>query len=256
MKLFVREFGSGKPVIVLHGLFGMSDNWVTFGRRLGETRRVIIPDLRNHGQSPSSDIFDYPALAEDILELMEEYKIPKTDMIGHSLGGKTAALFALQNPEKIEHLVIVDISPGEYTHHDQHLELINAVKDVDISKARSRNEVGEMIAGRVPSLKLRQFLMKSLYWKEKDTLGWRVNFPAIERNLPQIFRKIESESKFNGPALFVRGQFSDYITDNDIPGILELFPSAVIKTISGASHWVHADEPEEFFGVVSGFLGP
>ncbi len=254
MKLFFREYGAGSPVIILHGLFGLSDNWVTFGRRLGETRHVIIPDLRNHGQSPSSEVFDFPSLAQDIRELMKDREITCTDVIGHSLGGKTAAMLALDSPDLIRKLVVVDISLRRYTDTHQHLHLIHAMKKVNISKAVSRLEVEKQLAVFVPSMKLRQFLLKSLYWKDKQTLAWRIHFSGIEKSLPEIFGEIATDKTFSGPALFIQGGLSDYIKNEDLPEIHKHFPEALVKTIPGASHWVHADEPELFYRIVTDFL--
>jgi esterase len=254
MKLFYREFGEGEPVIILHGLLGLSDNWVSFGRRLGETRRVIIPDLRNHGQSPRSNEFNFSALTGDVRQLMEDLEIPHATLIGHSLGGKTAALLALETPELADRLVVVDISLRHYTGHSEHLDIINAMLETDIGTMHSRSELEKQLAHRVPSLRIRQFLMKSVYWKDREHLAWRLNLLPIKQNLPSIFEAISPELQYEKPVLFIRGGMSDYIVQEDIPEIKKHFPKARLETIYGASHWVHADAPKEFFRIVSEFL--
>lgn len=255
MKTFFRSFGSGPAFLVLHGLFGVSDNWVTFGKRIASDFRVIIPDLRNHGQSPHSNHFDFPAMEEDILELIEEeVPIEKVLLMGHSLGGRLAVNIALHHPELIRKLVVVDISLRKYPPRREHLELIGAMRSVDLSAVRSRQEVEEHLKERVPNQRLRQFLQKSIYWQDRNRLGWRLNLPVISENLPALFESSDLSGTFRGPVLFIRGGRSDYISDNDQPGIKEKFPDAELVTIPSAGHWVHADAPGEFFTVVSSFL--
>jgi esterase len=254
MKLFVRRFGQGFPVIILHGLLGLSDNWVSLGRRLAAEFDVIIPDLRNHGQSPHSNVFDYPALVEDLSELTEDLGLGDFYLVGHSLGGKVSMQYALQYPQKLKKLVIVDISLGRYTTHTQQQQLIDAMGSVDFSSAFSRSDIEQQLSQTVPDIHLRQFLLKNAYWIDKKHLGWRINLHAINENLPAIFEGIESVGKFMKPALFIRGGLSDYVPEEDLPAIMNHFPLAEIHTIEKASHWVHADAPEEFFSLVNDFL--
>lgn len=254
MKLFYRQFGTGKPVVILHGLFGVSDNWVTFGKNLSSTRAVYIPDLRNHGQSPHSAVFDFQSLCSDIYELCEDLGLETIDLIGHSLGGKTAMLLALQYPRLISKLVVVDISLRKSPPDRNHQKLLNAMLGVTFDGVQSRSEVEKQLAAEVPDIQIRQFLMKNVYWRDRQTLDWRLNLKAINDNLLSVFEGITFPGVFEGPALFIRGGKSDYIRDSDIPGIKSKFPGASVKTIESASHWVHADAPGEFSGLVSGFL--
>jgi esterase len=254
MKLFFRHFGQGNPVVILHGLFGISDNWVTFGRRLAEDYEVFIPDLRNHGQSPHSQVFDFPSLSEDLYEFIEDHDLMHIILIGHSLGGKTAMEFALNYPDIITKLIVVDISMRKYKGDRDHQHLINAMLDVDFSIANSRSDIERQLAKTVNSVKLRQFLMKNVYWRDKANMAWRLNLDAINTNLPLIFESVSQGGSFPGPALFIRGELSDYILDEDLPEILKAFPNAMVKTISGASHWVHADAPEEFYIILREFV--
>ncbi len=254
MKLFFRSFGTGTSFIILHGLFGISDNWVTLGKRFGERFRVIIPDLRNHGRSPHSELFDFPSMEQDILELIEEETDGGVILMGHSLGGRVAVNLALHHQVMIRKLVIVDISLRKYPPQREHLELIEAMHSLDLSQPGSRSEIEEQLRQRIPSLKLRRFLMKNLYWSERGKLSWRLNLPVISESLPAIFEGGGVPGRFSGPAMFIRGERSNYILDSDLQAIHEKFPGAIVRTIRGATHWVHADNPGEFYQVVSSFL--
>jgi len=254
MKLFVRRMGQGNPVIILHGLLGLSDNWITFGRQLALDFDVLIPDLRNHGQSPHDSEFNFPVLAEDIQELITDEGLGKVNLIGHSLGGKTAMLFALTCPELLEKLVIVDISLRKYPPDLEHRMLIDAMMKVDLSRAHARSDVDKQLQPYVHSLKLRQFLLKNIYWKDKETLGWRVNLAVLNESLPRILEGIGTGKKFMNPVLLIRGGLSGYVTDADLPEILNQFPRATVQTLVNASHWVHADAPGEFYSRVHEFL--
>lgn len=254
MELFFRSFGIGHPLIILHGLFGVSDNWVTHGKKLGTDFRVIIPDLRNHGRSPHSERFDFPSMEQDILELIEEETDGTAMLMGHSLGGRVAVNLALHHPEMIRKLVIVDISLRKYPPQREHLDLISAMHGLDLSRLGTRKEVEGELRRRIPSLKLRQFLLKNLYWSDRGQLSWRLNLPVISRSLPAIFDGGGVPGQYTAPTLFIRGEQSDYIREGDLPEIYAKFPGAIVRTVSGATHWVHADNPGEFYQVVSSFL--
>jgi len=256
MKLFFRQFGNGNPVIILHGLFGISDNWVTIGKRLAGNFKIYIPDLRNHGQSPHSMLFNFPAMVEDLLEFTEENDLENIILIGHSLGGIISMHFALQHPNFIRKIVVVDISLRKYQNYTDHQQIINAMMDVDFSNVLKRSDIDKQLMNTIPSSKLRQFILKNVYWREKDILDWRLNLVALNENLPLIYESITEENRFLGPALFIRGGLSDYIRDEDLKEIYKKFPRAELFTIPNASHWVHADAPEEFLDVVSRFLLP
>ncbi|MEI7895418.1 MAG: alpha/beta fold hydrolase [bacterium] len=254
MKLFFRNFGSGQPVVILHGLFGLSDNWVTFARQLGEHYAVYVPDLRNHGQSPHSMVFDFSSLENDITELVEEIGSDRIFLIGHSLGGKTAMFFALHHPEIVRKLVIVDISLRKSPPDSEHQLLLNAMMDVDFSEANSRSDVEKQLQQTVKSQKLRQFLMKNVYWRDRHSLDWRLNLRAINENLMSVFEGVDVSGSYPGPALFIRGGLSDYVRDSDLDDLKMKFPGSELETIANASHWVHADAPGEFYSLVKNFL--
>lgn len=254
MKLFCRKEGHGPAVILLHGLFGLSDNWVTFARALGKDYTVYIPDLRNHGQSPHSALFDFPSMEQDILELAEENGLDHPIVIGHSLGGKLAMYLALHYPQMVKSLVVVDISLRKSPPSGEHQSLINAMLAVDFAECVSRSDVERQLRPMVESEKLRQFLLKNVYWRERDKLDWRLNLKAINEQLAVIWGGVSDTGVYPGPALFIRGGRSGYVLDGDMELIKKRFPGAELVTLADAGHWVHADAPGEFFVAVRDFL--
>lgn len=254
MNLFYRQMGEGQPVIILHGIFGISDNWVTIGRRLAEKFEVFILDQRNHGQSPHSSTFNYYSLVDDLYEFIENHQLVNPIIIGHSMGGKVAMNFALDNPAKVEKLIVVDISTRHYPARQEHLEIIRAMLSVDFDAVSNRNEIEEIISSSVKSSRIQMFIMKNLYRIGKNRFSWRLNVKNIYENIDNVFEGISSPYTFEKPSLFIKGGKSDYIIDEDIDPILKKFPLAQFKTIEGASHWVHADNPDELCANFSEFL--
>jgi esterase len=254
MNLFFRQSGKGDPMIILHGLFGLSDNWVTIAKRLSERFMVYIPDLRNHGQSPHSPVFTLDALVEDLEEFIDEQHILRPILVGHSLGGLVAMQFSLHDPELVGKLVVVDISLRRNRDYSEHRQLIDAMKKVDFSLASVRSDVERQLMESIPSARIRQFLLKNVYWRDKNTMGWRLNLDVLEESLPLEINDPDPTKKFSGEALFIRGEKSGYLTDEDLPEIYRKFPNAELSTIPGAGHWVHADAPEEFLASVNRFL--
>jgi esterase len=254
MNLFFREFGEGQPVIILHGLFGQSDNWVTVGRRIADQFHVYIPDQRNHGQSPHTSIHSFPAMTDDLAEFIEELHIENPVLIGHSMGGKVAMTYALENPGKVKKLVVIDISPRRYPERITHTQVITQMMSIDLETLTTRGEVEKILNSNIADTRVRMFILKNLYYKIHGKLAWRLNLDAISQSMDLLFDSICSENQYKGPTLFIRGGKSDYVPDADIPMIKSMFPEAVIKTITGASHWVHADAPEELCFMLSSFL--
>jgi len=256
MDLHFKKYGKGKPLIILHGIFGISDNWVSFGKRVAELGfEVFIPDQRNHGRSPHHYALNYYALVDDLVEFIEQHQIEMPVILGHSMGGKVAMRFTLENPDDVSALIVVDTSMRTYFSHTHHRELIDAMKSVDFTRVKSRPEVQTHLAGMIDSPRIIQFLMKNLFWKEKDLLGWRINLDAIDLNLESMYDGVFYSTVFNKPVLFIRGGRSQYIIEEDIPAMKKNFNSMDLLTIEEGTHWVHADVPEEFFGHVSQFLG-
>jgi len=256
MQLFYRTYGQGKPFIILHGLFGISDNWVSFAKKIGNLGyQVFVIDQRNHGQSPHSPNFNYLAMVDDLFEFIDEHELEEPIILGHSMGGKVAMRFALENPDYLSKLIVVDISLRQYPARDYHLKVIRAMKKVDFSVVKTRKEVELILAEDIDSRRIRQFVMKNLYRKEKNELAWRMCLDAIANNLDEMFDGIEAEKALDKPVLLVRGGKSDYVLDSDLPPFKNAFPQANIKTIPNATHWVHAESPELFYEYVEEFLG-
>ncbi len=254
MDLHFRKTGKGQPLVILHGVFGMSDNWAGIGKSLGEDFTVYMVDQRNHGRSGHSSAMNYEAMSDDLLDFLEKENLEKPNLLGHSMGGKTVMQFAFDYPEKVEKIVVADISPGKSNHNHQHQQLIDTLLAIDLSKYSSRNEVGQVLREKISNARVRQFLLKNLYWKDRSSLGWRVNLEVIKDSLPEVFREVTGLQPFEGPALFLKGEKSDYITKEDIPEIEALFPNSRIREIKNGTHWLHADNPEDFTSEVREFL--
>ena len=253
MKLHFRTLGEGQPFVIMHGLFGTSDNWQTLGRRFSETHKVYLVDMRNHGRTDHSHEFDYQLMADDIKEFVTTENLQNPIIMGHSMGGKAAMNFALQNPDLLERLIVVDIAPKAYpVHHDQ---IIEGLKSVDLASLKSRNDADEQLKAYIPEPDVRMFLMKNLYRKEDNTFAWRVNLKAVDENIEKMGAAITSGSPFTKPTLFVRGGKSRYIKPEDeFDTICHLFPNVEIETIEEAGHWVHAEAPDRFYDIVMNFL--
>ncbi|MBC8320381.1 MAG: alpha/beta fold hydrolase [Bacteroidetes bacterium] len=257
MQLFFRQFGeTGKqPIVILHGLFGISDNWVSYARRIAmEGFEVFVVDQRNHGQSPQSDKFNYLALTDDLFDFIDDHEIEDPIIIGHSMGGKVAMRFALENPHLVKKLVVVDITLKAYGPQEHHIKIINAMKSVDFNIVNSRSEVETRLEAHIPEMRIRQFVMKNLHRKGKDEFEWRIYLNGIENNLDQMFDAIDTITKFEKPTLFIKGGASDYILLEDFGQIRYNFSNAEIITIEGASHWVHVEAMERFYQLTMGFV--
>lgn len=254
MELHFRETGSGPALIILHGLFGMSDNFASVAKELGRDFHVFVVDQRNHGGSGHSPVFNYESMSDDLLGFIELHGLEKAFLLGHSMGGKTAMRFAFDHPEKVDRLIVADISPAARNNRDQHQGLIDIMLGLDLSGFNSRVDVAYHLEDKVPSFRLRQFLLKNLYWKDKTTLGWKINLEVINKNLEEIFSEVRPAGVFSKPTLFLKGEFSDYIRQNDLELIRTLFSNVVFETIAGANHWLHADNPAGFIVAVRNFL--
>lgn len=252
MKLNFKTFGQGEPLLILHGLFGMLDNWQTIGKKLAEDFLVFLVDLRNHGRSPHATEVGYQAMAEDLRLFMESQGIGKSHLIGHSMGGKVAMHLALNHPDSINKLVVVDIGIKRMDRGHDHI--LNALNSVDLSQVNERKVVELQIQEKIEDPGIVLFLMKNLSRNLAGTYEWKMNLPALTAGYERILEGITALQPFEGKTLFVRGGRSNYILDQDIPAILTLFPNASLHTIAGAGHWVHAEAPEEFYSLVKDFL--
>ncbi len=254
--LFYRRQGveGATPVVILHGLFGTSDNWGSIGRELAEPTDAAAPpvdvflvDLRDHGRSPHTDAISYPLMAADVHALLVKLGLRDVVLVGHSMGGKTAMSFAQQWPELLKQLIVIDIGPAEHQNNQAHI--VEALRTADLAPGRTRKEVEAHISTLVKEPGVVQFLMKNLYWKTEEQLAWRVNVPLLDRELPAILAAI-GPGQVRVPTVFVRGGQSGYIQREDIPAIKEQFTNSTIETIPYAGHWVHVQAPDEVMAII------
>lgn len=251
MKLNYKEVGQGKPLIILHGLFGSLDNWISIARKLEDRRRVFLVDQRNHGHSPHSNEFNYEVMTNDLKELAEKHRLQNIELVGHSMGGKTAMLFATKFSELVDKLVVVDIAPKYYpVHHDT---IIKGLHAIDVHSITSRNEADERLSQHISDFGIRQFLLKNLK-RVPDGFDWKINLEVIEREIEEVGKALPSNATYNGPALFIRGESSNYIQDEDMKLIQQHFPEANLSTVSNAGHWVHAEQPKALLELLIDFI--
>lgn len=244
---------TGKPLVILHGFLGMSDNWKTLGKKFAkEGFQVHLIDQRNHGRSFHSDEFNYEVLTDDLKRYCEHHKLDTISLIGHSMGGKTAMLFAINYSEMLDKLVIVDIGPKFYpTHHEQILAGLSAIQEEMLA---SRSDAEDIMKKFVPDFGTRQFLLKNLYWKLDKTLGMRVNLDALIENIDEIGEALSGITTYEKETLFLKGDKSEYIQAGDEALIHQYFPKAIIQEVSKSGHWLHAENPKEFFEKTLRFL--
>ena len=252
MKLNFKAFGAGRPLIILHGLFGSLDNWQRIARDLSGDFKVYIVDQRNHGRSPHDEEMNFEAMAADLRELMDDEGLERAHILGHSMGGKTAMQFALSYPERSDKLIVVDIAPKKYL--PGHELIFKALFALDPSKISSRQEADRVLSKIIDKENIRLFLLKNLQRRSDGHFQWKMNLPVLYKSYPRILEEIRSLYPFEHPTLFIRSEHSGYILDEDIPKIKELFPKARIVTIRNTGHWVHAEAPREFTSIVRDFL--
>jgi esterase len=247
----------------VHGLYGVSDNWLTIASQLESKFRIILADQRNHGKSPHSDEHTYKGMSEDLYKLIVEKTDEKVILLGHSMGGKTVMRLALEHPEIVDHLVVVDIAPKDYgnfsnyaettSRHDKILEALLALKPETMS---SRSQMDAVLKKSFPGKALRQFLLKNIKRNAEGKYYWQLNLDALLNNMPEIMDGFSDlrGMQSNVPTLFIRGEKSPYIKDEDTLVITRMFPGSQIVTIPDAGHWVHAEQPELFLKTVLYFL--
>lgn len=267
MVLFHRQFGEGPALIIAHGLYGSSDNWVTIGRELSRYFEVFIIDQRNHGQSPHSNVHTYEAMKEDLREFMDDNGLDSAILTGHSMGGKTVMLFAADYPDRVNGLIVIDMAPGSYQLPSRqnritadHESILSGLLRLNLKQYHERKAVEEAMSSFIPSPDIRQFLLKNLRRSADNTFTWKINLAALHHNLDKIlgginippFEKRDQGTGF--PVLFIRGEFSGYITSVDEEEIHQIFPNAEIKTIPRAGHWVHAEQPQLLLKMITDFI--
>jgi esterase len=255
MKLFYRKSGKGPPLVILHGLYGSSDNWVTFSKRLEDSFTVYLPDLRNHGRSPHDEIHDYDSMSDDLFELVKDLNTGKIFLAGHSMGGKAAAAFALKWPGLVSGLLIADVSPfrsgnPQGSTYNHHIDILDTIFSCDLSLISSRQEADSTLAQKIVSEKERGLILKNLHRISANEFEWKMNVAGLRANIGNIMEGINPAIAVNlpvtgFPVIFLKAEDSDYLLPADFNEILMIFPAAVFVTILGAGHWIQADKPEE-----------
>lgn len=266
MELFYRKSGSGNPMIILHGLYGSGDNWYSVAREFTGSNTVYLVDQRNHGNSPHNAVHDYNSLSDDLYEFIRAHHIDKSILIGHSMGGKTALNFGLRHPEKVEKMIVVDISPMGYSEDSEsteihvHRQIITSLQNIDILNIKSRAEADRQLSVAISSRAIRQFLLKSLRRKSDSKFEWALNLEALAGNMSAIFDGVIREDMTDPrsipefPLLFIKGGKSGYISEPDLKAIQHYFPHAKIITIPNAGHWVHSEQPQALVSEVKKFI--
>ena len=253
MLLHSNILGEGKPLVILHGFLGMGDNWKTLGKEFSENDyQVHLVDQRNHGKSFHDEEFNYDILTKDLKHYCESYGLEDIVLLGHSMGGKTAMLFATKYPELVSKLIVADISPRFYPIH--HELILEGLGSLDFNFIKSRSQADKELSKYITDFGIRQFLLKNIDRVDKDTLGLKLNLEVLTEEVSEIGEALPPHAKFDGDTLFLRGDRSEYIGVNDEAIIKNHFPSVSIVTVSNAGHWLHAENPKDFFGAVMHFL--
>ena len=247
-----RIIGEGQPLIILHGLFGSLDNWLTLGKRFSKFYQLILVDQRNHGKSFHSPEFDYTAMADDLDHLIDELNLKEVMLLGHSMGGKTVMQFAAFHPDKVDKIVVADIGPKQYPVH--HQTIIDALKSVPLSQVKNREDVEISLSKLISEVGVRTFLMKNLKRNSDGGFSWKMNLKDITDNIEEVGKELDYYLPIDKPIMFIRGGESNYILDDDYSDIEEIFPEASFTTVENAGHWLHADQPDVFFDKVIDFL--
>lgn len=251
--LYSKIEGEGKPFLIIHGFLGMSDNWKTLSAQFAQLGfQIHLLDMRNHGKSFHSDEFSYEVMVEDVKVYIDFHKLENITLLGHSMGGKIAMLLATTYPNLIEKLIVADIGPKYYAPH--HQTILAALNAINFSEKPSRAEVDEIISEYISDFGTKQFLLKNLYWVEPGQLGFRFNLKVFNEKISEIGTALPIESHFNKSTLFLRGDKSDYILDSDFETIYYHFSEAKIISISEAGHWLHAQNPKDFYSEVEKFI--
>ncbi len=265
MKLYSKQLGSGHPLVILHGLYGSSDNWLSVGRKLSEQYRVILVDQRNHGRSPHSTSHTYNDMANDLLELFDDEGLDSAIIIGHSMGGKVAMQFASLHPDRVSGLVVVDILPTSYGalteeavgQENQHAQILSSLLMLRLDLATSRDELDESLSHHIADKRIRQFLLKSIKRADDGGFQWQLNVEALSQNLSSIMGPVLHEDKDEPiaiPTLFLKGKKSNYVYPEGEEQLKALFTNYQVKAIRNAGHWVHAENPQDLLSEIHQFV--
>jgi esterase len=250
--LYSKIIGQGEPLLILHGFLGMSDNWKTLGNRFAENYEVHLIDQRNHGRSFQTDEFSYEVMVDDLLHYIEHHNLKNVHLLGHSMGGKTVMLFGATYPEKVHKLIVADIGPKFYPNH--HEAILDGLNTIDFSEQKSRTAIEEVLKNYIPEVGIRQFLLKNVFRETKEQLAFRFNLKSLTDHYDEVGVQLPSLAQFDGETLFLRGENSGYIAESDINLITAHFTKAEIVTVKNAGHWLHAENPNDFYDYVVSFL--
>jgi len=252
LKMHYRKYGAGPPLVILHGLFGSSDNWHSLAKRWGESFTVYTVDLRNHGASPHESAMSYSEMSRDLSQFLNDHNLTAVNLVGHSMGGKVAMDFATHFPDRISGLVVLDI--GIHQTVGQHNAILQALEQISPEEYSSREEIQAALSNFITSPSIQQFLMKNILRKVDNSFGWKFNRDALVEHYGNLTKALDLEGAYVGPTLFLRGKESDYLEAESDPEILEYFPMAQLLTIEKAGHWLHADQPDKLFQTIKEFL--
>ena len=252
MNLHFKTFGTGEPLLILHGLFGTADNWQTLGKRFAKNYTVFLIDQRNHGRSPHDSVMDYPHMADDLRQFMQENWIHRAHILGHSMGGKTAMEFALRNPDMTDRVIVVDIAPKVYP--PGHEQIFKALYSIDPAQVSDRGEAEVALSRQISDQGIRLFLLKNLSRRKEGGFRWKMNLDSIYQNYAKILDKPSVMDPFHGESLFIRGGQSNYVEESDEQLIKTYFPSAHLVTVPRVGHWVHAEAPDQLYQLTVDFL--
>jgi esterase len=265
MELFFRKLGAGKPIVILHGLYGSSDNWYSIGRALADKFEVFIPDQRNHGNSPHLPDHDYNKMSDDLNDFFIQHNLNRAVILGHSMGGKTALAFGLKYPEKVEKMIVVDISPFGYDENSapeviSHEQIMRSLMMLQPETLKGRQDADDNLRKQIPSEPVRQFLLKNLKRDSQGLFYWAMNLPVLQTHLADIYATILPSDNTHPdelpvfPLLFIKGKNSGYLRQEEFENIRHFFPHAELAEIAGAGHWVHAEQPDEFLKIILNFI--
>ncbi|MBM3169451.1 MAG: alpha/beta fold hydrolase [Bacteroidetes bacterium] len=252
MRLNFKKFGSGPPLVILHGLFGSLDNWFSIAKELVDHYTLYLVDQRNHGDSPHSNEWNYGVMVEDVRELLDSEGLDSVYLMGHSMGGKTVMNFAVKYPERVRKLIVGDIAPRYYPIH--HQVILDGLNALDLSQLQSRKEADEHLAKFIPELGIRQFLLKSL-GRDEQGFAWKINLSVIAEKIEEVGKALEEGAIFEGPTLFLSGGNSNYIQEKDLPDMKRHFPNYTWISLPNAGHWLHAEQPQAVVAEMRKFLG-
>jgi pimeloyl-ACP methyl ester carboxylesterase len=252
MQLYFNKFGEGKPMLIFHGLFGTGDNWTTHAKKWAEHGFCVYTiDQRNHGRSPHSEEMNYALMRDDAIDLIASENLRDVILMGHSMGGKTVMNVAQEIEFLIEKLIVVDMGVKRYPRH--HDTVFQALRSVPIDQIQSRAEAEEIFSKTTVDKATQLFLLKNLYWKEPGKLDWRFNLDALENHIDEILMEVPLNNAVQVPTLFIKGELSNYILNEDQPQIEQYFPKAKITEVKNSGHWPHAESPDFFFQEVLDF---